>query len=76
MTRRETGCRCVCVCACVFVFMLGREVYDYKGCGLFAVGGTLMEIKMTGTTGYFGVLLVRGWKMMMYAGKQKLTLQP
>ena len=34
--RRETGCRCVCVRVCAF--MLRREVYDYKGCGLCAVG--------------------------------------
>ena len=36
-------CVCVCVsvlaCACVSVFMLRRKVYDYKGCGLCAVGG-------------------------------------
>ena len=55
------------MCVCVCVFILRREVYDYKGCGLCAVGGAFMEIKMTGTAGYFGVFLVSGWNMMMLA---------
>ena len=37
--------------------------------------GALMENKMTGTTGDFGVLLVRGSNMMMHASKKPPTLK-